>query len=94
MGLCLPGVACHVFPDACIAISGLVERLNTHFGLFESLRRVVADGDRFPEEDVDRHVAKLFLLGKGKSGFKIMDIELRHMWGLWAKNGVFLKAIF
>ena len=49
--------------DACIAISGLVERLNTHSGLFESLRRAVNDGDRFPEEDVDKHVAKLFLLG-------------------------------
>ncbi len=57
---------CPPFPvsDACIAISGLVERLNTHSGLFESLRKVVDDGDRFPEEDVDKHVAKLFLLGK------------------------------
>lgn len=47
--------------NVCIAISGLVERLNTHSELFEVLRKVVVDGDRYPEEDVDKHVAKLFL---------------------------------
>ena len=48
--------------NACISVSGLVERLNTDVTLFESLRAAVEDGKDFMEEDVDRHVAKLFLL--------------------------------
>ncbi len=50
---------------ACIEVSGLVERLNTDVDLYESLRRAVESdgGDQVGgEEDVDRHVAKLFLL--------------------------------
>lgn len=41
-----------------------MERLNTHTELYEALRKVVENGDQFPEEDVDKHVAKLFLQGK------------------------------
>ena len=47
--------------DACIAISGLVEELNTQVDLYQSLRQVVENGDDYPETEVDRHVAKLFL---------------------------------
>lgn len=50
--------------DACIAISGLVERLNTNTHLYGALNRVVVAGDCFHEEDVDKHVAKLFLQGQ------------------------------
>ena len=98
--------------DACITISGLVEQLNTHVGLYEvdissitirlpihvhcanclfevhclkqivfdfqALARVVNEGDSFPETDVDRHVARLFLLDFLQSGIHLDD-EARKM---------------
>lgn len=48
--------------DACISVSGLVERLNTDVDLFESLRASVEDGQDTMGDDVDQHVGKLFLL--------------------------------
>ncbi len=59
--------------DACITISGLVEQLNTHLGLFRSLQTVVNEGDRFAETDVDKHVAKLFLLDFLQCGIHLDD---------------------
>lgn len=38
--------------DACIVISGLVQNLNTHLGLYKSLEEVVGQGDRFKESEV------------------------------------------
>ncbi len=40
--------------DASTAISGLVEELNTHLGLYEALKKVVEQGDAYPETNVDR----------------------------------------
>ena len=48
--------------DACISVSGLVERLNTDVELFESLRASVEDGQDTMGDDVDQLVGKLFLL--------------------------------
>ena len=48
--------------DSCIAISGLVEQLNTHRGIYSALNTAVKEGDRFQETEVDKHVARLFLL--------------------------------
>lgn len=61
--------------SACIGISGLVERLNTDQGLYEALRNVVESegGDAYPEEAVDRHVAKLFLLDFQQCGIHLDD---------------------
>ena len=64
--------------DACISISGLVEQLNTHLGLYNSLKNAVDHGDKFPESEVDRHVAKLFLLDFEQSGIHLDD-ESRQM---------------
>lgn len=47
--------------DACIEVSALVENLNTNLGIYSALKRSVEDGDRFPETEVDKRVAKLFL---------------------------------
>ena len=46
--------------DACISISGLVEQLNTHTGIFFKLQEAVNQGDINSESEVDKHVAKLF----------------------------------
>ena len=61
--------------NACISVSGLVERLNTDVTLFESLRAAVEDGKDFMEEDVDRHVAKLFLLDFYQCGIHLPNEE-------------------
>ena len=64
--------------DACISISGLVEQLNTHRGIYGALKHVVDHGDKFPESEVDRHVARLFLLDFEQSGIHLDD-ESRQM---------------
>lgn len=57
--------------DACIAIGGLVEKLNTHRELYESLRNVVQQGDKFPTTEIDEHVGKLFLFDFEQSGIHL-----------------------
>ena len=57
--------------DACIQISNQVERYNTHRGLYDAINQVVKNGDAFPETEVDRHVAKLFLLDFQQSGIHL-----------------------
>lgn len=59
--------------DACIAISGLVEQLNTHTGIFSRLRNAVEAGDINHESEVDRHVARLFLQDFLQCGIHLPD---------------------
>lgn len=59
--------------DACIAISGLVETLNTHTGIFNKLQSAVKDGDINDETEVDQHVAKLFLQDFLQCGIHLPD---------------------
>lgn len=59
--------------DACIAISGLVEQLNTHTGIFSRLRHAVENGDIDNESEVDRHVARLFLQDFLQCGIHLPD---------------------
>ena len=59
--------------DACIAISGLVEQLNTHTGIFSRLRNAVEAGDINHESEVDRHVARLFLQDFLQCGIHLSD---------------------
>lgn len=57
--------------DACIAIGGLVEKLNTHRELYECLRNVVQQGDKFSTTEIDKHVGKLFLFDFEQSGIHL-----------------------
>ena len=59
--------------DACIAISGLVEQLNTHTGIFTRLRNAVDAGDINHESEVDKHVARLFLQDFLQCGIHLPD---------------------
>jgi intermediate peptidase len=59
--------------DACITVSGLVEQLNTHLGLYDALNKVVCEGDGYAETDVDKHVARLFLLDFQQCGIHLDD---------------------
>lgn len=66
---------------ACIAISGLVERLNTDVKLFESLRESVENpaNDNLDCEEVDSHVAKLFLLDFYQCGIHLPDEDRQRI---------------
>lgn len=67
----------HSAEDACIAIGGLVEQLNTHRKLYDSLQDVVHHGDKFPTTEVDKHVARLFLFDFEQSGIHLDKVQ-RH----------------
>ncbi|CAH2050845.1 unnamed protein product, partial [Iphiclides podalirius] len=54
--------------DACISISGVVEKLNTHKGLYEALRDSVKRGT-----SGDQHLAELFLFDFEQSGIQLED---------------------
>ncbi|KZC13629.1 Mitochondrial intermediate peptidase [Dufourea novaeangliae] len=59
--------------DACIFISGIVEKLNTHRELYNALRHVVTDGDVQETSFVDNHVAKLFLFDFEQCGIHLPE---------------------
>ena len=61
--------------EACISISGLVEQLNTHTGIFHKLSAAVEVGDINTESEVDSHVAKLFLQDFLQCGIHLPDAE-------------------
>ena len=65
--------------DACIAISGLVEELNTHIGIYTALKRSVEEGDIFEESEVDRHVARLFLQDFQQCGIHLPESGRRQV---------------
>ena len=65
--------------DACIAISGLVEELNTHLGIYTALKNSVENGDLKPETEVDKHVAKLFLQDFQQCGIHLPELGRRQV---------------
>lgn len=65
--------------EACIAISGLVEELNTHTGIYTALKGAVEGGDLLPESEVDKHVAGLFLQDFNQCGIHLPEEERRQV---------------
>ena len=65
--------------DACIAISGLVEELNTHLGIYTALKNSVERGDLKPETEVDKHVAKLFLQDFQQCGIHLPELGRKQV---------------
>ncbi|KAI5706796.1 hypothetical protein M8J75_011389 [Diaphorina citri] len=61
--------------DACISVSGIVEKLNTHKELYNMLHQVVHNGDNFSETEVDKHVASLFLFDFEQNGIHLSESE-------------------
>ena len=76
--------------DACIAISGLVEELNTHLGIYTALKNSVEKGDLKPETEVDKHVAKLFLQDFQQCGIHLPEHGRRQVkkqhWHCFVQN--------
>ncbi|XP_059050987.1 mitochondrial intermediate peptidase [Achroia grisella] len=60
--------------DACISISGVVEKLNTHKGLYEALRDSVERGT-----SGDQHLAELFLFDFEQSGIQLDEEPRRRV---------------
>ncbi|XP_030031748.2 mitochondrial intermediate peptidase isoform X1 [Manduca sexta] len=70
--------------EACISVSGVVEKLNTHKGLYEALRDSVARGT-----SGDRHLAELFLFDFEQSGIQLEEGKRRRVVAL---NDVILQT--
>ncbi|KDR24371.1 mitochondrial intermediate peptidase [Zootermopsis nevadensis] len=65
--------------DACVSISGIVEKLNTHQELYRTLRTGVDAGDKIPMSPVDQHVARLFLFDFEQSGIHLPETDRRRV---------------
>lgn len=57
--------------EACLQINNLVEKLNTNQEIFKALQSVVENGDKFPTDEIDEHVAKLFLFDFEQCGIHL-----------------------
>ncbi|XP_069687069.1 mitochondrial intermediate peptidase [Periplaneta americana] len=65
--------------DACVSVSGIVEKLNTHRQLYSALRSVVDSEDIFPTTPVDQHVARLFLFDFEQCGIHLPQMDRRRV---------------
>ncbi|XP_029668905.1 mitochondrial intermediate peptidase isoform X2 [Formica exsecta] len=65
--------------DACITISGVVEKLNTHRELYDVLKKVATNGDTQVTSDIDNHVAKLFLFDFEQCGIHLPERQRRKV---------------
>ncbi|GLH15007.1 Mitochondrial intermediate peptidase [Gryllus bimaculatus] len=65
--------------DACVSISGIVEKLNTHRELYSALRTVVDSKDKFPTTSVDDHVSRLFLFDFEQCGIHLPEDARRRV---------------
>lgn len=74
--------------DACVVISGIVEKLNTNKQLYDSLRRSLEHGDILPTTEVDELVAKLFLFDFEQSGIHLREDK---RWEVVALNDYILQ---
>ncbi|XP_078047955.1 mitochondrial intermediate peptidase [Augochlora pura] len=61
--------------DACVFVSGIVEKLNTHLELYNALKQVVHSGDVQDTSVVDNHVAKLFLFDFEQCGIHLPEAK-------------------
>lgn len=63
----------HAAENACITVSGIVEKLNTHKRLYKALKQVVDESDLMETTDVDKHVAELFLFDFEQCGIHLKE---------------------
>lgn len=70
--------------EACISISGVVEKLNTHKGLYEALKKSVENGT-----SGDKHLAELFLFDFEQSGIHLEENKRKSVVAL---NDVILQT--
>ncbi|OQR78552.1 mitochondrial intermediate peptidase-like [Tropilaelaps mercedesae] len=61
----------HAAEDASLAISSLVEKLNTNRELYSALRSVIEKGDIVPTTEAEQHVGRLFLFDFEQCGIHL-----------------------
>ncbi|XP_043284795.1 mitochondrial intermediate peptidase isoform X2 [Venturia canescens] len=70
---------CRAAEDTCLAVSGIVEQLNTHRGMYNALSNVVKEGDIVETTDIDNHVSKLFLFDFEQSGIHLPENQRQRV---------------
>nr|CAG4636845.1 EOG090X02LQ [Ceriodaphnia reticulata] len=65
--------------NACVAISNLVEQLNTNRKLYELLKKAVEKGDCLPTTAMDKHVAQLFIFDFEQSGIHLPEAQRQQV---------------
>ncbi|OXU28113.1 hypothetical protein TSAR_015381 [Trichomalopsis sarcophagae] len=65
--------------NACITISGIVEKLNTNRQLYNALSCVAKNGDILKTTEIDNHVAKLFLFDFEQCGIHLPEEQRRQV---------------
>lgn len=65
--------------DACISISGIVEKLNTDRTLFKALKNVVDLGDTMDTNAIDKHVSSLFLFDFEQCGIHLQEQQRQRV---------------
>ncbi|XP_018578163.1 mitochondrial intermediate peptidase isoform X2 [Anoplophora glabripennis] len=61
--------------EACCAVSGIVEKLNTNVDLYNALKHSVLCGDIKATTTIDKHVGKLFLFDFEQCGIHLSEWE-------------------
>lgn len=59
--------------DACVKLSGIVEKLNTNTDIYYALSDVLSSGDIVPTDDIDQRVGELFLFDFEQSGIHLPE---------------------
>lgn len=65
--------------DACLSISGIVEKLNTDRKLFKALQEVVKKGDSMETNAIDKHVSRLFLFDFEQCGIHLPEQQRQRV---------------
>lgn len=65
--------------DTSLSINALVEKLNTNQDIYWALQRVVENGDVMPTDEVDQHVARLFLFDFEQSGIHLNEEKRKRV---------------
>ncbi|XP_013074973.2 mitochondrial intermediate peptidase-like [Biomphalaria glabrata] len=61
--------------ETCVALSSLVEKLNTNTDLYKALKTILEEGDTLPTDDVDRRVTELFMFDFEQSGIHLNEAQ-------------------
>ncbi|XP_069105091.1 mitochondrial intermediate peptidase-like [Argopecten irradians] len=59
--------------DACVYLSGIVEKLNTNPDIYNALKTAVEDGDVVPLDEQDKRVGQLFLFDHEQCGIHLSE---------------------
>ncbi|KAK6173536.1 hypothetical protein SNE40_016967 [Patella caerulea] len=79
--------------EACINLSGVVERLNTNIEIHKALKTVIDNGDVVATDSLDQRVAELFIFDFEQSGIHLPE-DKREKFVKLNENILFLGSHF